>query len=401
MDELVEWLDRIATAAADQGTNNWVQISKRLCSPSLTVLDDSIVRIADAGMAVTPFGRLPAHLEVLQWMDRSGAATEEPHNQALAAQLGALLTFSSNRRIQVAAADIGMKYPPGSETTTFIPADHIIEPSLGGPVPDDLKLRFETHLRALWGLAVEDRRAIGSALELNYAAVLLFDVDANAAYALCVAGIETLSREYGSPPHDWSSWDEADHMDAVFEQMELREEQSAKLREELLMNRHLRLRQTFASYVVETIPNDFWSQSIETFHAGLQATGGGGVDFVEMLPGNPLAVDRLVPRDATALRRRLLASYDARSSYVHEGGHANLMSRSLIEMVADEALSRGPISLMALRFILVTLISAELTRRSTPRTLPKLKIQAPQMDEGGLQSSSSTDDSRTARRREP
>jgi hypothetical protein len=82
---------------------------------------------------------------------------------------------------------------------------------------------------------------IGAAAELHYASTLLFDLDPNAAYALCVAGLERLSRAYGAAPAEWAAWEDAQRLDRVFEELSLSESQQDRLRQELLKNRHLRL----------------------------------------------------------------------------------------------------------------------------------------------------------------
>ena len=115
-------------------------------------------------------------------------------DNGLAAQLRPVFTLASNRRVAVAASDITMTME-GTTSRTFLPTSHVIDGSLTGPLPDDVADRFNASIAKVWGLDAVDLEVIGSAIELHYAATLLFDVDPNAAYALCVAGIERLSRE--------------------------------------------------------------------------------------------------------------------------------------------------------------------------------------------------------------
>ena len=371
MEELFEWLDRL-DAVTPQDANALSESMKRVSSPSPLAFDRSVVRIVDTGQALYPFGQVPSNFGVLAWLDRIPEG-QSLGDQALAAQIGALLTLATNRRIQVAASDVTLTMQ-GSTERTFLPSAHVLDSSLAGPVPADVKSRFEKLAGALYGLDRHDREVIGAATELHYASALLFDLDPNAAYALCVAGTERLSRAYGNAPAEWSAWEDASRLDGVFADLSLSTEAAQRLREEILANRHLRLRQTFASYVTTSLPESFWDAEVESYHPAIRMEPTGRSTFEKMQPGVTTPIGRFVPQDRHTLRVQLLASYDARSSYVHEGrqGAATLVS-TLQPMIGIEPERRQPIAFAGLRQILVTLILLEVNARSKSRPLPRIQ----------------------------
>jgi hypothetical protein len=262
----------------------------------------------------------------------------------------------------------------GSPNKTFLPSIQLLDPSLDGPLEDGFRDRFVETLRSLYAIADEaDREAVGSAIELHYAASLLFATDPNAGYALAVAGIETLSQRFGDAPADWDAWPEAPRFDSLFAELELTAKQVGRLRREVLSDRHLRLQQTFARYVVEHLSDDFFAGEVSTWAPGLTMTAKHS-EFTHMTPGPPIPIAHLVPPDRAVLRRRLLASYQARSSYVHEGKGHDAFAASASQMVGQAARPTDRIEFLGLRLILRSLALAELEGRSdlTTRPLPEI-----------------------------
>jgi hypothetical protein len=185
------------------------------------------------------------------------------------AQLGATFTLATNRRVEVAASDLPLT-PEGSTMRTFLPTGLVLDRSLAGPLWPGSQADIDSVLKQLFGLGPDDRDAIGAAIELHYAATLLYDAEPpNAAYALAIAGLEHLSRTYGAAPVEWPDWEHADRLDKVFLDLALTSEQSERLRAELLLDRHLQLRQTFANHVVNGLPDDYWQTQLEDFVPGL------------------------------------------------------------------------------------------------------------------------------------
>jgi hypothetical protein len=171
-----------------------------------------------------------------------------------------------------------------------------------------------------------------------------------------------------------SSWPWTDR---VFTELELTESQAEGLREELVKNRHLRLRQTFTSYVIGSLPDDFWTIEIEDFHPEIRMEPDGTSSFTGMKAGDPVLISRLVPRDGDTLRRRLLVSYDARSSYVHDGSGRSSMQSTVTQLLASDPEPKTPIAFAALRAMLRSLLLTEMTARSTPTDLPEVQMINP------------------------
>jgi hypothetical protein len=262
----------------------------------------------------------------------------------------------------------------GTSQHVFLPTNLLLDRSLGGPIDGDPKALLEGTIGVLYGLAELDREIIGAAIELHYAAALLFDVEPNAAYALAIAGLERLSRAYGEPPTEWSAWEHATRFDRVFSDIGLTEGQANRLRDELLHDRQMRLRQTFARYVTDNLPTDFWELKLEDFIPTLTMAPDGSGTFSGMVRQAPVPITRLVPSDPHILRSRLLGSYDARSSYVHDGRRRPVMSATLTQLVGNEPRSSEPIEFAGIRAILRTLVVAEAQKRSQPRPLPGLRL---------------------------
>ncbi len=289
----------------------------------------------------------------------------------MAAQLGAIFTLATNRRVQVAASDFPLT-PEGSTMRTFLPTDLVLDRSLAGPLGPSSTADIASLLGQLHGLGPDDRDAIGAAIELHYAATLLYDVEANAAYALAIAGLERLSRTYGVTPVNWSDWEHAARLDQAFSHLELESEQIDGLRDELLQDRHLRLRQTFASYVTDSLPDDCWQTQLEDFVPGLTLQPDGAMKFEQWTPQPPISVALFVPSDRAVLRKRLLRSYDARSSYVHEGTRRSALTATAAQTVGNEGPATAPIEFVGVRTMLRALVMHETASRTHPKALPDI-----------------------------
>jgi len=370
MNELFDWLDRLEALAVRAQTEP-VAITEhlhRVFAPSRLDFDEFLVRVEDGRQEAYAFGALPGHLSVLAWPDEEPAGGTLG-DQAIAAQIGGLLTLATNRRVQVAASDIVLTRE-GSTNRVFLPTNSVLDRGLSAPITVDPRSELKTLLEAVYGLAAEDRETISAAIELHYAATLLINVDPNAAYALVVAGLERLSRRYGDVPVDWRDWEHAPRMDLAFEELALSDDQIARLRAEMLADRHLRLRHTFASYASERLTDEFWSLEMDDAVPGIEMTPDGSAIFRGVGLAQPIPISKLVPSDRAVLRRRLLRSYDARSSYVHEGRRREAAAATVGEIVGREGAPTEPLAFAGLRMILRELVLAELAQRSTGRDLP-------------------------------
>lgn len=372
MDELFEWLRRLDDITSQPGT----EISEWMCrvvAPTALDFDESVLRVVDTHQEMNWLGRFPGKLAVLTRPDAPGRQMSLA-DQVLAAQLGAVLTLATNRRVQVAAADVPLTLE-GTEQRIFLPTA-IIDSSLNGELPVDTRDALEQALRLLVGLADRDRAVLGAATELHYTAVLLADVDPNAAYAVAIAGIERLSRAYGEVPTEWWFWDRSGEFDELFRALDLTDDQCHRLREAILRDQHLRLRQTFASYVVDALPAEFWNSHFEPYAPAIEIVDG-QAHFRHMVAEKPVPITSLVPNEPDELRKRLLRSYDARSAYVHEGRRATGPAETLRELVATTDVGVGPVQFAGIRLILRTLIQHEAGKRANPAELPSIQWMHP------------------------
>jgi hypothetical protein len=373
MKEFFAWAARMAEVQTPEDAAGSLPISERLrrvVSPSPLNWDRSVVRVVSTDHAVHATGTTPQALSVLVWPDLVGV-TDMAHDQLLATQLGALITFALDRRVQVASTEQPLSMT-GSSVTNFIPGQ-ANDRELMGPLPAEPKSAFEDTARAVLGLRERDRGPIGAAIDLHYASTLLLDTDLNAAYALAVAGIETLSRHYNDLEFSWNDWDEAPHLDSVFAELELSVDQADRLRSELIEGRHLKLRQTFATYVADSLPDRFWELEMQDYLPTYSFAPDESTVFTGLDAAEQLRLDRFVPRDRSAFRRRLLATYDARSSYVHTGRRGVSESQTMATLAGspgDE--TRRPLEYLVVRRILRTLAQHELARRSDDVPLPGL-----------------------------
>ena len=134
-----------------------------------------------------------------------------------------------------------------------------IDPALAAPMPDwdTLRAEFDLTLARIASLDDEDACTISAAMHMHYCAALLAGGDLTGAYALVVGGLEVLAQEYGSPPHEWADWDQAAGWDVFMTEQGLTSEQSAALRGRLAADVHMRLAETFATYVCDCLPGGF------------------------------------------------------------------------------------------------------------------------------------------------
>ena len=101
MQELFDWIARLRQLPGTEPPALKSQL-KRLLAPSAIEFSQTVVGVINAHQESQTFGRLPARLSVLVWHDvEHGDQTLD--DQAVAAQLGAILTLATNRRVQVAA----------------------------------------------------------------------------------------------------------------------------------------------------------------------------------------------------------------------------------------------------------------------------------------------------------
>ncbi len=370
MQELLEWLDRMR-ALAEARDSSIGERFRKIATATTLDFDDRIARVVATGAQVYPFGGFPSSLSVLAWPEPADRPESFSDTQ-LAAQLGAMLVLATDRLVRVSAAEalLGIQ---GTSKRLALPTG-VSDRSLYGPLPDDTADRFERHLASLLGCDAPDAKPIGDAIELHYTATLLIELDPNAAYALGVAGIERLATSFGSSPPEWTHWEDSKRLDAVFDEIGLSEPQQARLRSELLEGRHLRLRQTLASYVTESLRPDFWEVTVNDYVPKIDLAADGNSTFDGFTLGEERPISKFVPNTSDELRRRLLASYDRRSAYVHTGARPAGVS-DLYPLIDRENRRTEPLSFVAIRCILRWLILRELDERSSPAELPGVRAR--------------------------
>ena len=189
----------------------------------------------------------------------------------------------------------------------------------------------------------------------------LCDTDLNAAYALLVAGIETLSNRYGSFDVPWERWDQAPRFDKLFVDQQLTEAQAKAIRGALLDGRILGLRQRFATYASTRLPDAWWSTEIVQDYTPSTVLNHetNGLDYQGVTAGERVSIDRYVPADRATLRRRLLASYDARSTYVHDGVRDVRYLATVVATVGQAVKPKEPLEFIGIRRLLRALIGQE------------------------------------------
>jgi hypothetical protein len=211
---------------------------------------------------------------------------------------------------------------------------------------------MESFLKRAYTLSDEHLDALSAAVRLHQAACLLYVSDLNAAYALVVAGLERLSRTFGTVPTDWADWPDFKSWDDLFVDSMFTAEQAEAVRSKLLENAHLRLQRTFVNYILERVPLRFWKtkQPGYTYNINYATsrTEGGAWDLSE-----PLIRDKHVTRES--LLKALKGSYQTRSNYVHAGiGKVNILSE-MQNSYGQGKLERIPFAALraALRYLIL------------------------------------------------
>jgi len=269
MKSLVAWLHRLAAVTPDPGP----EISFfRVAVPGIAPLD-----VENWFLLIDPQGPLgydlratgPESWSIIRVPDLPQAEANLHDRHRLGADIACLLSLALERRV-VVPNDFAVHTPQ----LTFLPVSQVVDQSVLGPLPADAKQRLNTYLSAVAGLSPEDQEFIGAASSTYHGALLLFDREPRAAYTLLVAGIEVLSRRYGSPPTEWTDWEESSDWDAVFAMQGLTNEQASAIRARLIHNNQMRLGATFRNYASSRLSDDFWNKPLDQWISGPDANTG-------------------------------------------------------------------------------------------------------------------------------
>jgi hypothetical protein len=366
--DVVDWLRtvnralEVSTATEPAALANRAQ---RVLLPGLADVDaEGLFRIYSYGPPQQRVSRKPEVPGVVQWMQVGSAAEID----AMPASVGAFLTVALDRRVEV-VPEVGLQQE-GRPETLFVGYADVIDPRLASPVGRFVDETCLPLAEGLLGLPEAESDVISRAMQLHYAAVLICESDLAAAYTLVVAGLETLT-ELVPRSQDWLSWDAAQHWDKLFEQQSLSTAQRSAIRVALMKDKHIRLRQTFAEFVVESVPQDFWSESFDHYAYVIE-----GDRYVEGTWETSGPMAGLLTNDRTQLVKRLKLTYDARSRHVHSG-----VARSYIEqafwMMPSASAAHLPIPFAALRSMLRWIIIARI-RDSSPAEILLRNVRAPE-----------------------
>ncbi len=362
MKRIADWIERLHRLSADDGVS--VHFFRAIVPSQYEFeLFDALIALEPrAALARRPGDAAPYCWALLRLPDDR----QEGHGEveALAKELGGVLTLLSDRRVEIAteiALDDGAKIH-------FMGHASCVDRALVGPLPATLKQVVQDGLSRITSLSSSQQEVIGSAIRLHHASALLCERDVASAYVLLVAALEVLSRDYGAPPTEWADWPDAVSWDKALEKLGTTADQRSVIREKLLSDKNLRLKQTFKIYGSERLPEAFWDQEYEEWEYTFRLHQ----DSWELPTVRALPVAMIVPRDRTVIRSALAKSYDLRSGIVHQGSELSMYDTILREqrsMTADQ-----PVPYAILRMIVSALIKHEWFSLAAANPLPKFTI---------------------------
>ena len=370
---LKAWVDDLRLQGEDIPIH---RVAQRVIHPGLEPLQGDGFVAAQPIRQIDLPGSWPYSVALLHWLERD----EQGERDALAVDerdsaIGALLTLVTDRRCQVIPELFAQV--EGAPQGIAIPIYGQIDPALGSPMPgwEALDQELRTTLARIASLNEDDAWTISAAMHMHYCAALLAAGDLTGAYALVVGGLETLAQRYGSPPNDWAEWDQAAGWDSFMAEQQLTGEQSAALRERLMGDLHMRLAETFATYVSERLPATFWEEPVTVY-----------TWRVNGVTGQPLeGTWEAGPQRASAfaanrreLKKTLKRSYQARSRFIHAGERGVTFPSELVSRIPGRG--DDQLSFAVLRGALRRLILIELETRATDDRLPPLEFH---LESGG------------------
>ncbi|MGG5173045.1 hypothetical protein ACQR35_12870 [Pseudarthrobacter sp. J1738] len=324
--------------------------------------------------SVASAGQTALSLSVLQYLDEESISKDEITDLFVSDNiLGGLLTLVSDRMCEVVP-----EIPPGGSTglNFFLPIAGATDPQLGAPMPKwkEIDSGFRDALARLSSLPVNEASAISAAIHLHYCASLLLTRDMTGAYALVIAGIETLAMTFGTPPTTWADWDQATDWDKFFASQKLSEEQASAFRGRLTQDRFMRLAETFAKYATETLPEGFWDEPVSDYIWGVQGETGKIIEGA-WLPERPR--DPCFGANRELTKKAFKKAYQVRSQFMHSGKRPVTSSDDIFGQAPGR--KRSVVSFAQARAVLRRLILIELEKRGDPNPagLDRPEVVAP------------------------
>jgi hypothetical protein len=365
MKRIADWLNRLCGASPEDLRENYFRIIVPGSDPF--EMREHIIALQPLGQVSYRFGDMsPVSGILLRYLDTAETSNNLTNTQGVATELGALISLASGRRFEV-ATELTVKMED-SPLTVFLGYAGAADRKLYGPLPNDLPARFESLIRRVASLSVDDLTALGAAANLHYGSILLFERDIRSAYLLLVAGLEVLSRTYGSPPHRWEDWEESRSWEKFFTEVKLTIEQQEAIKGRLLQNRHLRLKATFRKYASDELPDSFWDDPWEEWLYPVSLPKGSW----EKAQLSEKRISDFLPKDRELLSSALSRTYDIRSGLVHRGEDLSIIDITLRHAVPVTA--SEPLPYAVLRAILVKLLEKELEKRSSIADIPDIKV---------------------------
>jgi hypothetical protein len=363
---LKAWVDGLTLRDEDIQVRLVVQ---RLIHPGLEGIRGEGFVAAHAERQLDLPGSWTHSASVLQWHERVDGDPDPLAVEEQDSAIGALLTLVTDRRCQVVPEVLAQV--TGAPKPIAIPVAHQVDPALGAPMPtwEELNDELRRTLGRIASLEDNDARAISDTMHMHYCATLLASGDLTGAYALVVGGLERLAHEYGAPPSDWAEWDEAAGWDAFMAEQQMSEDQRVALRDRLMGDKHMRLAETFATYVSDRLPPAFWEEPVPVYQWSVDGVTG------EPLEGRwEVGAQRAgaFAGDRRELKRALKRSYQARSRFIHAGERSVPFAADLVSRIPGHGEDR--VSFAALRAALRRLILIELEARARGDRLPPLEV---------------------------
>ena len=245
------------------------------------------------------------------------------------------------------------------------------------PEWDEIDSEFRDIVARLTSLSTKAATAVSAAIHLHYCASLLLTRDRTGAYALVVAGLETLAMSFGNPPTSWEDWDQSVDWDAFFADQQLSDQQAGALRQRLIRDKHMRLADTFATYAVDTLPEGFWDEAVSDYIWGVEGQSG---EFIEgaWTPARPR--DPRFGADPDLAKKAFKKAYQVRSQFMHAGKRTVTFSDDMFGQAPGR--ERTVLSFAQARAALRRLILIELDRRGSadPVGLDQVGFLAPGAD---------------------
>lgn len=360
------WLTGLEVS--DDGKLDIRPVVQRVVHPGLEPLGgEGFIAAQPLGRADTP-GSWPRSATLLHWFEPINEAnvTNLEHRDRL---IGALLTLVTDRRCEV-VPEVLTKIE-GQDNTTLIPLAGQVDAALGSPMPpwENIDHSLRMTLAQLTSMPDAEANAVVAAMQLHYSASLLAGSDFVGAYAMAVGGLEVLSQQFGSPPSEWDQWDKATEWDAFIGDQRLTDEQAHALRARLMRDRHMRLAENFATYVVERLPAGHWKEPVSNYMWGVDGLAGTAIEG-SWEAGRPRGASF---GDKSSAKRALKKTYQARSLFIHAGQRLSDYTSEFFGDVAGR--HRDMLSLAQVRSALRALILLELNDRATDARLPEIEFR--------------------------